>query len=123
MIPGTYCSGLSYFKPRERGSLTSTPEQVEGLDLTRIRTWANLSHNGFADSPLPGEYFEEGRMGDLTEHFDKDEFRCKCGCNEVIVHDTLLYALEMMRDRVRQPIIINSAYRCKEHNDEVGGCS
>lgn len=61
----------------------------------------------------------------LTNNFSKSEFDCKCGCkmppsvlvNVVKAADNL----QILRDCLGESIIINSAYRCKDHNKKVGG--
>lgn len=62
-------------------------------------------------------------MGDLSEHFSRNEFRCQCGSCEG--HDTVDYALlevlEALRQELREPVIISSAHRCRAHNEAVGG--
>jgi len=59
-------------------------------------------------------------MGDLSEHFSKDEMKCKC-CGELIVDPKLLMYLEVLREKVGSPINVHDAYRCEKHNKEVGG--
>lgn len=60
-------------------------------------------------------------MGDLSAHFSTSEFRCKCGCGQVIVHPALIELLESIREFAGIPIQITSGYRCAEHNAAVGG--
>lgn len=60
-------------------------------------------------------------MGDLSEHFSLSEFRCKCGCGQVIVVPALIELLEYVREFSGFPIIITSGYRCPDHNAAVGG--
>jgi len=64
-------------------------------------------------------------MGDLSEHFDREEFACRCGCGFGLdpydVDLELVAALEMLRELVGVPIHINSGCRCKSHNRRVGG--
>lgn len=57
----------------------------------------------------------------LSEHFDSSEFTCKCGCGEFWIVDKLIRLLEAMRAKCGCPLIINSGYRCPEHNAAVGG--
>jgi len=61
----------------------------------------------------------------LTGNFSKSEFECKCGCempNDVLDNIKLLaIQLQTIREYVRQPIKINSAYRCELHNSIIGG--
>jgi uncharacterized protein YcbK (DUF882 family) len=60
-------------------------------------------------------------MGDISEHFDRREFRCKCGCGYDTVDVELLELCEIVRQETGKPLIINSACRCPSHNREVGG--
>lgn len=60
-------------------------------------------------------------MGDLSEHFSKAEFLCKCGCGQVKVHPHLIDSLETIREFSGIPIQITSGYRCAAHNAAVGG--
>jgi uncharacterized protein YcbK (DUF882 family) len=61
----------------------------------------------------------------LTNNFSKSEFECKCGCDMPIsVLDNvklLAIQLQTIRDYVKQPIKINSAYRCEVHNSLING--
>ncbi len=62
-------------------------------------------------------------MGDLSEHFSADEFRCKC-CGDLPCGDNLerlVMMLETVRERYGRPMVIVSGYRCPKHNAEVGG--
>lgn len=61
-------------------------------------------------------------MGDLSEHFSRSEFRCKCGrctCDSVDVE--LVRLLENIRAHFDRPIEITSGHRCLVHNSDVGG--
>lgn len=61
----------------------------------------------------------------LSEHFETDEFDCRCGCGfghrEGDVSAALIDALEEMRSIIGRPIKIASGCRCNEYNREVGG--
>jgi uncharacterized protein YcbK (DUF882 family) len=57
----------------------------------------------------------------LSAHFNEDEFRCPCGCNQVVVHPALIDTLEDIREFSGIPIQITSGFRCAKHNAEVGG--
>ncbi len=59
-------------------------------------------------------------MGDLRKNFDWCEFACAC-CGEVQVDDVLADSLQTLRELSGQPISLNSGYRCKKHNEAVGG--
>lgn len=59
----------------------------------------------------------------ITKHFTYDECRCPC-CDGLRIVDTLynhMTLLEIMRVRLGFAIIINSGYRCLNHNDAVDG--
>lgn len=65
-------------------------------------------------------------MGDLSAHFSKREFRCRCpkhrdGTEPVPVHPALIECLEDIRGFAGIPLVIRSGYRCSEHNAAVGG--
>lgn len=57
-------------------------------------------------------------------YFKDSEFFCKCGkCQKPdnVPSDKLLSALIKLRELYNAPIIINSGWRCAEHNAKVGG--
>ena len=60
-------------------------------------------------------------MGDLSKHFSRSEFRCKCGCGFATVDAELLVVLEDVREHFDSGVKINSGCRCTEHNKRVGG--
>lgn len=64
-------------------------------------------------------------MGDISAHFDRREFRCKCGrCNHDQPSPDLVQFLEWLRAELGgRPMLINSACRCPKHNKAVGGSS
>ena len=55
-----------------------------------------------------------------TLHFNDSEFNCPC-CGESCQNSELKAVLELVRCHFNQPITINSSYRCKKHNADVGG--
>jgi len=61
----------------------------------------------------------------LSGYFNLQEFACKgrgCGCyNAVKVDPELVRGLQAMRSEHGQPIEVTSAYRCRDHNRDVGG--
>lgn len=62
-------------------------------------------------------------MGDLTEHFSAEEFRCR-HCGAVKTSCVMLEALEKLRRIIGdRPIVIVSGYRCPRHNKAVGGAT
>ncbi|MFC1567332.1 D-Ala-D-Ala carboxypeptidase family metallohydrolase [Thermodesulfobacteriota bacterium] len=60
-------------------------------------------------------------MGDLSKHFSRGEFVCKCGCGADKVDITFLYKLEYARDRAGFNFHITSGCRCPSHNAKEGG--
>ena len=64
---------------------------------------------------------EKLKMHKVSENFSRHEFACKCGCGFSTVDVELVRVLEAVRARFNQPVTINSACRCSEHNESVGG--
>ncbi len=60
-------------------------------------------------------------MGDVSTHFSRKEFACRCGCGFDVVDAELLTALEGLRQWFGRPVKLNSACRCLNHNLAVGG--
>ena len=56
----------------------------------------------------------------LSKHFRAREFQTG-NCNIVIVSTMLLKVLDKLRDKIGEPIYINSGYRTPEHNKAVRG--
>lgn len=59
----------------------------------------------------------------LTAHFNVQEFRCKCGgTHDVVIDSALVSKLEQLFTAIDcSKIIINSGYRCANHDKNVGG--
>ena len=55
----------------------------------------------------------------MTKNFQRSEFACKCGYNNV--SPTLVEGLQKLRDAIDKPIHIISGVRCREHNRRAGG--
>ena len=59
----------------------------------------------------------------ITDHFTLDECKCPC-CDRIKIVPGLfshMELLEKMRQDLGFSILINSGYRCPEHNEESGG--
>lgn len=56
----------------------------------------------------------------LTEYFNLAEFQCPC-CHTIKLHPILLRSAVRLRSAWGRAVVINSAYRCREHNGRVGG--
>lgn len=60
-------------------------------------------------------------MGDLSKHFLRSEFKCKCGkCDFDTVDYKLIILLEKIRCHFGKPVHINSGCRCKKYNRSIG---
>lgn len=57
----------------------------------------------------------------LSPHFAKDECVCRCSCGLCNATPRLLMMAEKIRDLLRQPMIVTSVCRCREHNAKVCG--
>lgn len=66
-------------------------------------------------------------MAKLTANFSLEEFKCKDGTdvpNELLPNAIeLAKNLQVLRDFIQKPIVINSAYRTPKYNKKVGGAS
>lgn len=66
-------------------------------------------------------------MGDMTAHFDRREFTCKCGCGKSDINPELVNKLEQIyayfartQTGVRA-ICVTSGIRCSTYSPKVGG--
>ena len=58
----------------------------------------------------------------LSEHFERWEFTCRCGCGFDTVDAELIAVLEDLRAELgSMPITITSGCRCLAHNMQEGG--
>ena len=57
----------------------------------------------------------------LARHFKVKEFACKDGSPVVFVDDYLYTILDILRHKIRKPVIITSGYRTPEWNTKCGG--
>jgi uncharacterized protein YcbK (DUF882 family) len=66
-------------------------------------------------------------VGDLSRHFSRWEFKCKCGeCYKSIdpvVDIILIEMLEGIRNHFKQAVIITSGSRCVTHNNSLKNSS
>ena len=59
-------------------------------------------------------------MTQLTPNFSTDELDCPC-CGECNMSSGFINQLQYLRDLIKRPLRINSAFRCDKHNSEIGG--
>lgn len=62
-------------------------------------------------------------MGDLSTHFSRAEFACKCGCGHDSIDYGTLAVLEDVRGHFGTAVTITSGHRCEAHNRAVGGAA
>jgi hypothetical protein len=55
------------------------------------------------------------------KYFTLREFTCGCGCGMVSMSGELLLMLDEARAIAGRPLVITSGYRCRKHNNNVGG--
>ena len=58
---------------------------------------------------------------ELSKHFNRKEFACRCGCGFDTVDSMTLEALESIRQHFDKPVTVTSGCRCLVHNKAVGG--
>lgn len=60
----------------------------------------------------------------LSANFKSGEFDCKCKnpeCQTTLVDMDHVAKLQIFRDKTQKSISINSAFRCRKHNEDIGG--
>lgn len=57
----------------------------------------------------------------LSKHFERHEFACRCGCGYDTVDTELIKILERIREYFSVVVTVNSGTRCEQHNRAVGG--
>ena len=69
--------------------------------------------------------YTKGKSSWLSKNFESSEFDCKCKnyCSTTEIDPRLIFYLQQIRDHFGVPVTINSAYRCKKHNKNVGGAN
>lgn len=54
-----------------------------------------------------------------AKYFTSSEFACPC-CNQVKMQEWFVRWLDELRDKCGFPLMINSGYRCHDHNEKIG---
>lgn len=57
----------------------------------------------------------------VGQHFKVKEFACRDGSQVVFIDSYLVSILDILRNQVGKPVIINSGYRTPTHNAKVDG--
>lgn len=119
------------------GSVGATKKFQEdyGLEVTGAfdeKTQARIKEV-IATGELPRPQVEESApettvdadFWDGIQHFNRGEFRCKCGkyCNgfPAEMDPELIRNAERVREHFESPCIVSSGVRCEKHNKAVGG--
>ncbi len=55
-------------------------------------------------------------------NFTPKEIACK-HCGELMIDFEAMDALQALREALNRPVTLNSAYRCPEHNENIGGAT
>lgn len=64
--------------------------------------------------------YEKGSHERISDHFSVFEFDCPCNnCKETLVYPELVEKLEALRQKVGQPILVTSGFRCENHQREL----
>jgi len=58
----------------------------------------------------------------ITDHFSREEFSCPC-CSGNKIDYIFVGKLEELRIAYGKPLVINSGYRCRDHNAAIGGAA
>ncbi len=98
---------------------TQKLQNTTKMDINNSSKLENVSKN---TSKLDLSKYQEGNNLD-SKYFNIDEFKCK-HCNKIpenMPPEELIKTLENIREHFNKPVIINSGYRCPEHNAKVGG--
>ena len=61
---------------------------------------------------------EQSEWKEEWKNFELDEFKCKCGCEQVKINSDILDLIQEARNELG-PLSINSGYRCSTHNASV----
>lgn len=67
--------------------------------------------------------YESGDKSQLSQHFNVQEFKCKCGqSHDILIAEELITNLEKLYSALNcSKIIVTSGYRCTAHDKNVGG--
>jgi zinc D-Ala-D-Ala carboxypeptidase len=50
-----------------------------------------------------------------SKYFERSEFVCNCGCDRAEISQDLLTTLERIREKLGEPMVVSSGYRCENH--------
>ena len=106
------------------------PCHGDELDEVLIGAVFHSKFKGSNASEKPNNATQEHNTGvdfwSTVKYFGRHEFACKCGrCGGYPVEpsEKLLRVLDEIRDRIGEPVYINSGIRCPQHNASIDGAS
>lgn len=69
--------------------------------------------------------YTKGVSTKLSANFESTEFDChgsNC-CSKTLIDEQLVKYLQQIRDYFGKPVVVSSAYRCSQHNKNIGGAT
>jgi len=57
----------------------------------------------------------------MSKYFPVVEYTCKCGCGFSALNLDLLYRLDLIREVLGRPLVLDSGCRCEKRNRDQGG--
>ena len=94
---------------------------IINLKLTCDKIYG-IIHNSKRGSKMLKSYIMDTDANEkVGQHFKVKEFACKDGSQVVFIDSYLVSILDILRNQVGKPVIINSGYRTPARNETVGG--
>jgi len=56
----------------------------------------------------------------ITKNFTAEEIECPC-CHGMVFEQTMIDRAQILRTLMNIPFYVNSGYRCRFHNEAIGG--
>lgn len=113
------------------------PEKIKSLGLNNLgkssstvteetKPEASKEYMVSINKPAPANKvttFSATDKTQISEHFNVQEFKCKCGKqHNILINLYLVYILEKIMDTMKCSMtIINSGYRCPDYDKKIGG--
>lgn len=57
----------------------------------------------------------------ISLNFTKNEWKCRCGCGQMIIVPELVTTMQIFRNTIGKPILVHCVNRCPKHNKSVKG--
>ncbi len=54
-------------------------------------------------------------------NFTRREFVCRCGCGRADMEPSFMMTLQRVRNALGRPMVVNSGFRCPDHDKAIGG--